>query len=234
MEKKYYIFFGVVACFFSFLGFLLTAIFYCEECDGTECSLEEVAEEEEEGEDECDFYVDVSGAVMEPQVVCMQEGEIVNDAIQGAGNVNPQAYSFKYFAQRINLARVVEAEEKIYVPFYNDVVCKLEKDEEVERAKDVVEELDLDKDSLKGELPNVEEVKEIELDESESEEVESDEDCININDASQQELTELVGVGDARANDIIGGRPYSSIEDIKDVPGIGDATYDNIKDFICI
>ena len=237
MEKKYYIFLGVVAAFFLGTGFLLTAIFYCQQCENKECSLGEIGEQEEKKDGECDFFVDVSGAVMKPRVVCMEEGDLVDDAIQGAGNVNPQAYSIKYFAQRVNLARAVEAEEKIYIPFYDDVICEFKEDPQVERAQDVVEELDLSEDSLKsktGEVVSEDEDVVVADDEEKAEPSEDKKDCIDINNASKEELTELVGVGDARARDIIGGRSYSSIEEIKEVPGIGDATYDNIKDFICI
>ncbi len=59
---------------------------------------------------------------------------------------------------------------------------------------------------------------------------------VNINIASQTELETLSGIGPSMAIKIIEYREkngdFSSIEEIKNVPGIGDAKYDNIKDEI--
>ena len=56
---------------------------------------------------------------------------------------------------------------------------------------------------------------------------------VNINSASQKQLEELPGVGPAKAKAIIDYRkkhgPFKSVEDVKKVDGIGDATYDQIK-----
>jgi competence protein ComEA len=61
---------------------------------------------------------------------------------------------------------------------------------------------------------------------------------ININIANIQELDTLPGVGEATANKIINYRDekgkFNSIEDIKNVNGIGDKKYEDIKDKISI
>lgn len=57
---------------------------------------------------------------------------------------------------------------------------------------------------------------------------------INLNTATQAELEELPGVGPAKAMDIIGGRPYKSIEDIMKVRGIKEGTFEKIKDYITV
>lgn len=57
---------------------------------------------------------------------------------------------------------------------------------------------------------------------------------ININTASIGELDSLPGIGPSYAQSIIDGRPYSSIEGIKSIKGIGDATYEKIKDLITV
>ena len=60
---------------------------------------------------------------------------------------------------------------------------------------------------------------------------------ININTASESELMTLPGIGEVTAKAIIDYRadhPFKSIEDIKNVSGIGDAKYDRIKDYICV
>jgi len=64
------------------------------------------------------------------------------------------------------------------------------------------------------------------------------EGLININKASKAELMELYGIGDVKAQAIIDYREengsFVSIEDIKEVPGIGDKTFEKIKDKITV
>lgn len=60
---------------------------------------------------------------------------------------------------------------------------------------------------------------------------------VNINQASQDELMTLPGVGAVIAQRIIEYRSanrFGSIEDIKNVKGIGDATYEKLKDLIAV
>lgn len=63
-------------------------------------------------------------------------------------------------------------------------------------------------------------------------------DKININTASMEELKKLPRIGDALAKRIIEYRnkngPFKRIEDLKNVSGIGDKMFDNIKDLISI
>ena len=61
---------------------------------------------------------------------------------------------------------------------------------------------------------------------------------VNINTASAQELASLSGIGESKAAAIISYREkqgsFSGIEDIKKVPGIGEGTYNRIKDSISV
>ena len=57
---------------------------------------------------------------------------------------------------------------------------------------------------------------------------------ININTASQAEIETLPGIGPSKAQGIIENRPYSSLEDIKRVPGIAEGIFKNIKDSITV
>ena len=59
---------------------------------------------------------------------------------------------------------------------------------------------------------------------------------ININTATQTELEQLPGIGPSTALKIIDYREknkkFNSIDEIKQVQGIGDAKFNNIKDMI--
>lgn len=61
---------------------------------------------------------------------------------------------------------------------------------------------------------------------------------VNINTATQNELEALSGVGPSTALKIIQYRnengKFKKIEDIKNVPGIGDAKFETIKNEICV
>lgn len=61
---------------------------------------------------------------------------------------------------------------------------------------------------------------------------------VNINTATIEELDTLPGVGEATANKIINYREenggFKNIEDIKNVKGIGDKKFEDLKDNICV
>lgn len=64
------------------------------------------------------------------------------------------------------------------------------------------------------------------------------EGLININKATKEELMELPGIGEVKSQAIIDYREengsFVSIEDIKEVSGIGDKTFEKIKDKITV
>ena len=55
---------------------------------------------------------------------------------------------------------------------------------------------------------------------------------VNINTATKSELDQLKGVGEARAQTIIEGRPYQTVEEVKKV--LPSNVYEQIKDMITV
>lgn len=65
-----------------------------------------------------------------------------------------------------------------------------------------------------------------------------DDGLVNINTANEEELTKLTGIGPSTARKIIEYREqhgaFVKTEDIMNISGIGNKTYENIKDFIVV
>ena len=55
---------------------------------------------------------------------------------------------------------------------------------------------------------------------------------VDLNTASQSELEALPGVGEKLAKEIIGARPFKSVEELKAVKGIGDAKFNKLKGLV--
>lgn len=166
----------------------------------------------ESDKENCEFYVDVSGAVVTPGVYCMKQGDIVFNALTRAGGMNVDLYAMKFVMQSFNMAKLLEDGEKIYVPFADDVECArkdLEKDPSGVNEVDVKQALLQEKD-LKNAI------------------------CVSINKASLNELMELSGVGEVTAQKIVDARPFMKVEDLMNVSGIGEKSYEKIKDSICL
>jgi competence protein ComEA len=163
-----------------------------------------------EEEDLCPVLVDISGAVVNPGVYCFPVGASVIDAVKKAKGFTTDA-GFKYISMRINLATVMLDNSKIYVPFQTDYNCSL----------------------LTFNLPK--EVVDITIPDEEAEgESEGQEECVSINSGTQSQLETLDGVGPSTALKIIQGRPYEILEDLLNVSGIGEATFNKFKEDICL
>lgn len=57
-------------------------------------------------------------------------------------------------------------------------------------------------------------------------------DPLNVNTAARDELMTIPGIGEVIANRIIGGRPYSSLDDLRNVDGIGPARMEKLRPFL--
>lgn len=160
------------------------------------------------------YCVDINGAVKSPGVYCLEGGSLVRDVLKRAGGFKT-VYAKEYIDRKINLALPIRNNQKIYLPYIKDVDCELQ--DFNMRAKDIEDNL------TPPESTN-----------SNSQNSESDSQCVNINTATIGQLDSLDGVGPSTAQKIVEGRPYGKKEDILNVSGIGEVTYNKFKDTICI
>ena len=83
-------------------------------------------------------------------------------------------------------------------------------------------------------VPTKEEAKQGQVDTT----MQSQSDKINLNTATKIELMTLAGIGEAKAESIIKYREsngrFNAIEDIKNISGIGDATFEKLKERLTI
>lgn len=170
------------------------------------------------------FYVDIKGEVKKPGVYAVSNSNIINDVIKMAGGFTKNAYK-----NNINLSKKVTDELVIYI---------YSKSEYKKKNTPVSQTLcECSSYDISNCLTNT----------SSSEIISSDKDTIvnnnqvkliNINTASKTELTSLSGIGESKADDIISYRNtngnFKSIEEIKNVSGIGNALYEKIKDKITV
>lgn len=104
---------------------------------------------------------------------------------------------------------------------------EVESDEEPEEALHKPEtNVENDNDNGENEQPDE---KEQATESDKDDQNESTEGCIDINSASESELTNIKHIGEVRAQDIINMRPFDSVDDLIQVNGIGDKTLEDIK-----
>jgi competence ComEA-like helix-hairpin-helix protein len=160
-------------------------------------------------DDICPIRVDINGAVNKPGVYCFDNDSAVVDAVKKAGGFTNLA-AFKYLAMRVNLANLMQDNTKIYIPYEQDQYCEVVNFTLPKEITNITEPV------LPSDDPNDSPV------------------CVNINGSDSNLLQTLNGVGPSTAQKIIDGRPYTKLEDLLNISGIGQATYDKFKDDICL
>ena len=170
---------------------------------------EEVESEIEETSSQT-IFVDIGGAVKEPMLAELPSGSRVEDAIIAAGGLTDKAD-----ISSINRAEFLEDGEKIYIP---------------EKAEGT--------DDGSAGIVSGESVGSSSGNENAAPGSKNATSKININIADSTQLQEITGVGPATAQKIIDYRTsngrFKSIEDIKNVSGIGDKTFEKMKDQITV
>lgn len=216
--KKYWKY--IVSVFSVCMILLFTYIYYDNnnisvKSDTKLSKIEKVKEEKTNDS----VFVDIKGAIVTPGVYQMDETSRIIDVINLAGGLLDNANT-----SNINLSKKVQDEMYIIVYTNDEINSYVNKNEKTSCI------------STECICPNKENdaciTKEEEKNNSEMS------DKVSINTATKEELMTLSGIGEVKAENIIKYRndngKFNSIEDIKNVSGISDSTFEKIKDNIIL
>lgn len=183
-----------------------------EEVAVVEPKVEILEEEKEES-----ITIDIKGEVKIPGVYELPLNSRVIDAINISGGLTNKADT-----SDINLSKILKDENVIVISNkYSNQTTKYTKKE-----TSVVNNASTSKDNV------------VSSNNSSDTNTNKTNDKVSINTATKEQLMNLNGIGESKANDIIAYRNqnglFKSIEDIKKVSGIGDKLFDKIKDHITI
>lgn len=175
--------------------------------------------------------IDIAGAVNSPGVYCIDDGSILNHLVDLADGFIEGQYASTYVAQNLNLATKLNDGSKVYIPYGNDARCTLEVD-----STDIYAG---GKDFIADENTGVVVVSDngnFSEDKNGSGDpiLLDDEVCLDLNLATLEELDALEGIGESTAQKIIDARPYTSVNGLLEVSGIGETKLSAIEKFVCV
>ena len=171
-------------------------------------SKEEIPEIENENKKK--VVVDIKGMVNNPGVYEVDSKSRVNDIIKLAGGLKEGADT-----SLINLAKIVQDEMTIIIYSNEEVLTKLKEEICICDCPEIKNDACINNDT------NI-----------------SNNELININKATKEELMTVSGIGESKAEEIIKYREehgsFNTIEDIKNVSGIGESLFEKIKNNITV
>ncbi len=157
------------------------------------------------------IVVDVCGAVIRPDMYEVTAGARLKQLINLAGGLSDNAHR-EYFSRNFNLARIITDQEKIYVPSITEVSNNI-----------IVEnQRTLDYASPSTGDVNIAPTTDTPINNQ----------LININSATLEELDTLPGIGQVTAQKIIQNRPYKSIDELVSKKAVNKNVFENIKGLI--
>ena len=179
--------------------------------DGAENSSSSNSNEDNKSENDVgvkEITVYISGQVAKEGVVTLSSDKRLADAVEKLGGLTKNADT-----NNINLAMKLEDEKHYIIPKEGEVIQNNSDSTQVTSNKDNNSSNNATQSDSQGSK-------------------------ININTADLKQLDDIPGVGEATANKILSYRDengeFKSIEEIKNVNGIGDKKFENMKDLICV
>ena len=154
----------------------------------------------------------ICGAVQTPGVYYVSQDAIINDVVEKCGGFTSDADIIS-----INLASPILANEKIIIPKQGEKIDKFEDSYENRERIETLPGSQLTSQSSKVEPSD-------------------NNKLININTATKEQLMTLNGIGETKAEAIIVYRQengeFKSIDEIMEISGIGEKTFEKLKQFI--
>ncbi len=176
----------------------------------------EKSEEEDDDDEKIFCYFDIKGEVNKPGVYSIDCDKRIIDAITLAGGLtNKSDTSVLNLSKKMEDGMVIKIYSKTEVKNY---VATLEKEE---KAQAICQEEKIENDACNSSVNDTS----------------TNSKLVNINTASLEELMSLSGIGEAKAKSIITYRektPFTKIDDILNVEGIGESLYSSIKENITV
>ncbi|MCA9371740.1 helix-hairpin-helix domain-containing protein [Candidatus Woesebacteria bacterium] len=160
------------------------------------------------------IFVEVSGAVLNPDVYELPIDARLVDVIDMAGGLSRTADSL-FVARNYNLAKKLNDQEKIYIPYYSDIASGMFVEET--RVLDYLQPVG----TVQNNIQTVS-----------SDNQNGQEKTISINTASESELDTLPGVGAVTAQKIIDNRPYASFDELLTKDVVKTSVFEDIQDMI--
>lgn len=189
-----------------------------------------VEEKEKNIEEQKNYInVDIKGQIKNPGVYQIIEETNINELIKLAGGLNKNGTT-----ENINLAKKLEDEMIIIIKSKAELKKQLNADN-VDSIGTVCPIATYDcseclRDNNSIIINDSNRKKDIDVNENNNK--------ISINKGTLEELITLPGIGESKANAIIDYRNingyFITIEDLKNVSGIGDIAFEKIKDFITV
>ncbi len=182
---------------------------------------EEIIDKEEDNDEQTTFYVDIKGEIVNPGVYNIVKNSIVNDVIVLAGGLTKNADT-----TCVNLSKKITDEMVIYINSKSEIK-KLKEENKVTVNKEIICN-DIKNDAYIA-LPE---------DKTDTSITTPTTNKINLNTATLDILVTLPGIGEDKARKIIEYREqnngFKTIEELKNINGIGDSTFDKLKDLITV
>lgn len=178
-------------------------------------------QKKEETTEEEEYKVDIKGEVINPGIYTLKKDSRVIDVIEQAGGLTENANT-----SVINLSKKIN-DEMVIIIYSNNEIRNFEKTKEQEEY--------LQKKCLQSSENSLQNNACISSNQA-STSTQSTEK-ISLNNATQEQLMTLPGIGEAKAKEIIKYRektPFTKIEDLKEISGIGDSIFAKIKDLITL
>jgi competence protein ComEA len=160
------------------------------------------------------LYVDIKGAVKNPGVYPANNQQRVNDIVMAAGGLLKQADQ-----NQVNLSLKLQDQQIIYVPFKGESATEklpTTVDQSPTTTSTSVATTSQDQTAASSQTTSK----------------------INLNSVTKEQLMQINGIGEKKADLIISYRQehgqFKQMEELKDISGIGDKTYEVLKESLTL